>query len=260
MSAPMPALVLKELLGLENDLAELRAHALNLGCTFATRGLLADVSAFSLLAERFGAVARRLLALYSQVRAQEGDDQGSRIDSIGELVLRAQRLLVVAGLEQLTEAIIAEVDCDSAMSTPLRVLVHQNHGANDMLGFAPLFTKTLSNIGEVSLFVRAELQRIENLWRPYKPSAPEVGGHSLVLDTTFYVRGVRAALKAMTALGTHRDLKNILRAGSGVVDWIELRSACSQISSALAIKVIPTLYDGVLPQQAAQESPPCFHS
>lgn len=33
--------VLKELLGLEADLAALRAHALDLGCTFATRELVA---------------------------------------------------------------------------------------------------------------------------------------------------------------------------------------------------------------------------
>lgn len=254
-------LMLKALLGLEADLAELRAHALNLGCTFATRELEADVGAFDLLTERFGAVARRLFALQTQVRAIDVEDQGAGIDSTGELVLRAQRLVVEMGLEQLTEAVTAESGGqDSVMTTPLRVLVHRPDGAYDTLGFAPLFVGKLRNIGEVSWFVRGELARIETLWRPYKPSATAAGGRPSMPETTRYVRAVRTALKEMTALGVHRELADILRVGSGSIDWIELRTACSQIASALAIKVIPTLYDGVPAQQAAREKPPCFHS
>lgn len=144
------------------------------------------------------------------------DDMGSEVESVGELALRARRMVIVDRLGYLRDLLREPTAGERAQ---------------------PWFVGNFESIDDVSVFFADELARINRIWTPYRQNHENTAGMSSTDRITMYRASVRVAQRALRDLRKHPDLAYLLQSGLDAVDWPEVLTAVSEIVVALAVQI-----------------------
>lgn len=159
------------------------------------------------------------------------DALGNEPESLSELVLRAVRMVLLAELNALRDAV----------SEP------SARGRS-----RALFQGPFRSIDELTASLRDELRRITDQWRAYR-------GMQRV-DRASYRAALRAAHASMRELGIGSEIARFLRAGLTRTDWPAAQKVCARMVAALAIRIdvdpdLPLVCARPLPEVAAGRAP-----
>jgi hypothetical protein len=229
-------LTLYDLIALESQLPELRRTQVLLHTVTGKGDVGAARMAVTAAAVAMNAVAMTVVDLRRRVAAHD-DDGGP--GSIGELVLRAQRWVI---LHQL--GVAAQV-LHAAEPAAKRVLDRQ------------LFRGRLGSIGDVIAYVRSVFERASAAWRPFcaqdHNDEPRVDRDA---RRALHRHAVRVAATLIAAIATDPDVAFLLRAGASVLAPPTLRAACTAVRVALEIslELEPDIAPGGAPTVATQIS------
>ncbi|TMQ19711.1 MAG: hypothetical protein E6J90_17425 [Deltaproteobacteria bacterium] len=182
-----------------------------------------------------------VVSLYQRLYANvvPVDEMGSTVESVGELALRARRMVILTQLGR------------------LRDLLREPKAGERARGW---FVGDFASIDDVTAFFADQFAQINQIWVQYRQTHPGAAGISSTDRITLYRASVRVAQSALRELRNHPDLAYLLRAGLDAADWPDVLSACSEIVVALAVEVdvksgrVPVV--PVPPAQTPDATPP----
>lgn len=204
---------------LEQQSAVLRPNAVEIAATLNRE----TNDEYPAVREASAELTRALDAFVATKETLEGhvvahDGIGELGESLGELVLRARSMVVLAQLDRLRDALAEPVA--------------QARSRGWFLG-------PRESIGEIGAFVREQLDKIHAMWTPYRPRQPQLRGMTDAERSTFYRMMVGIAQRALRELWREPELVRFLEHGLGAVDLPEVHLACQQIVSVLHLEVKP---------------------
>lgn len=199
--------VIEQLQELEQQIAATPQYVDSLQRAFAC-GDRADILCNLVHSERhLRTMATTTTRIRDQVVTVDGLD--GTLESLGELILRAVRMVLLTELDVLQGLV-----CGAAA-----------RGLSTRL-----FDGRFQSFDELALFVRAELDRVTRMWRR-NHDRPWV-------DLPAFRAALRAAAQAMRQLGEVPELSRFLRDGATRSDWPALRGICRRTRAALCIRVV----------------------
>lgn len=214
-------ILLRELFALEEYLGDLRRHTLALDAVSGTGPLATVIQETAGMRAALGKLGQTLESIRERVLAFDGEQLGSPMESIGELLIRAARLVITTQL-----AHVAETTHSRDAQVPTTAT-----------GMQVLFAGKFRCIDDIVSFARAELDRINDIWMRYRtgPRAAPTTGRSVADDErrAQYRRAIREAQQAVVAIGADPDFAHFLDKGSAGLGSREARVACLQISRVL---------------------------
>ena len=212
-------IVVSALLALEHQLVTLRRHADELAAAFGNKRFGPAVQATENLRRGFDNLAAAITSLKTHVVTFDREVAGHTVESLGELAIRAQTIVVAVQLSQLTEAFP-------------RAAKHANT--------KPWFTGRFRGVEDVATFLREELARLNFSWMQHRhdaQAAPADDGSKYEQRRARYRHAVREAQQAVIGLSRHPDLAHFLREGTARFDLPEVHTACAEISAVLNIRL-----------------------
>jgi hypothetical protein len=201
-------IVIRELQGLEYQIADVRRLGIALTQAFRDGDLAGSARATGNAGRVFDAIAIATMSVKHQVIPADG--LGEPLESLAELAIRAIRMVAMAEVSHLCEAF---------------------HRPAALGRGRALFRVPWQNIDDVAAFVYEEFDRINGMWTPYRRGAP--ASESRVL----YRAAIRAAQHAVKALAVDPRLGRFLRDGRARGDWPEVRRGCARIAAAINVNI-----------------------
>jgi hypothetical protein len=147
-----------------------------------------------------------------------GDGGGTTLESPSELLLRARRMVIIAALGRLRDALR-----DPAARA----------------GAASWFVGRFQSIDELTTFLYDELHQISLLWTRYRKDAPQARAMVDAERRPLYCSALRMGRRALRDLGTQADVARVLHEGMAATGWPDVRAACMYIAAAFAIQIRP---------------------
>ena len=141
------------------------------------------------------------------------DDLRFSVGCEEELVFRTARLVIDAQLGRIEQAIRTVLEPSLANASEV-----------------PAWGRFLEAIP----LARKELQRITNLWLPYRNHE---AGLIATSDSSAYKDAIRAAFAELRKLDEHPDVERMLYRGIAATKWPEIASACEQILVAIHVRI-----------------------
>ena len=142
---------------------------------------------------------------------------GGEVESLAELAVRLTTAAIARQLETLLAAL---VDVGQALSRKL-------------------FVGRFASIGEVVVYVRAELIRINERWCQYRwPDDSE----TVIVEAQRRARCRRmldAAQGALMTIGHAADVAHFLRAGKALEALPEVKLACAELAKLIGVLLVP---------------------
>jgi hypothetical protein len=206
--------VVEALQGLERQLAVHRDPLAQVATALSTGHFAPALQATEELRDVLAIIVSLYQRLYANVVPL--DEMGGPVESLGELALRARRMVIMAQLEHLRDLLREPKASERARSW---------------------FVGDFASIDDVTAFFTGRFAQINQIWTPYRQAHASAAGMSSIDRITLYRTSVRVAQGALRELRNHPDLAYLLRAGQGAVDWPEVRTACSEIAVAVAVQV-----------------------
>lgn len=157
-----------------------------------------------------------VVTMYERLHASiiPADELGSAVESIGELVLRARRMVILSQIGQLRDILRGSAAKNRARSW---------------------FGGPFEDIDDVAMFFHNELYRINNIWIQYRTD--DAAQRASSDRTTIYRASVRLAQRDLRDLLEFPDLAHFLREGLAMADWPEVHTAFTEITAALAVTI-----------------------
>jgi hypothetical protein len=208
------SVVVETLLGLQRQLAVHRTPLEQVATALGAGHFEPALHAAEQLRDALAVVVALFQRLYENVVPV--DEMGSTVESVGELALRACRVVIMAQLGH------------------LRDLLHEPKACERARGW---FVGNFASIDDVSAFFTDELAKINQIWTPYRQNEETTAGMSSTDRITLYRASVRVAQRALRDIGKHSDVAYLLRAGLDAVDWPEVLTAFREIVVALAVQI-----------------------
>lgn len=208
--------VTKALLVLEAQLIYARHHCIQLGCILGQRDLIPSAQATLTLHGVLDLLARTIVDLKSRVVALDGRIFGMTVGSLGELVIRAQTVVITLQLQELRRALRC--------------------AGNDTEKL--LCTDRFRTLDEVISFMETEVRRANGIWLGHRISPDifqEVSMPSM--QRQLYRHRIREAHHAMRSIGDEPAISHLLRSGVTRPDCPELQSACAHIATMFVISL-----------------------
>lgn len=146
------------------------------------------------------------------------DGMGELGEALGELVLRARGMVIVAQLDRVREA-LAEPSADARAR-----------------GW---FIGRCRDVADVAAFVHERVAKIHATWTPYRPGQPQTAGMTDEERATLYRMMVRVAQRALREMWHEPELARLLQQGLGATDLPEVHIACQQIVTVLGLDTKP---------------------
>jgi hypothetical protein len=200
-------IVYNTLLALESSLIQQRSDYASLADAIQRRDAPAGVAAMTRACDTRNAIASAIVTLKRHTANEDQARGRCRIQSVGDLALRATLLLVVELLAQLQEVVVLEPDKTDR-----------------------LFGSRLRSIRDVSDLVLEGFAGAVRLWRPVVADGPILASR----DPEHYriLREVRAAI---AATATDLELSQFLLIGILSVDSPVLARVCAQLAVVLRL-------------------------
>ena len=146
------------------------------------------------------------------------DGMGELGEALGELMLRARSMVVVAQVDRLREALAAPAAGARARSW---------------------FVGRCADVAEVAAFVRERVAKIHATWTPCRPGQPQTAGMTDDERAALYRMMVRVAQRALRELWHEPELARLLEHGLVATDLPEVHIACQQIVTVLGLEAKP---------------------
>jgi hypothetical protein len=149
-------------------------------------------------------------------RVVPADGLGDTLESLGELVIRAERMVMAEQVRQLHLAVLA---------------IHSLTAWGQAC--APLVLRSYEVSAAASLILD-RLQRIDDLWMPYRSTGPAaaVSGNRVLYRTA-----ICAAQIAVREMGTDPELGHVLREGALRMEWPAVRRAFASILAVVTLNI-----------------------
>lgn len=212
-------IVVSALLALEHQLVALRRHADELAAAFGNKRFGPAIQATENLRRGLDNLAATITSLKTHVVTFDREVAGHTVESLGELAIRAQTIVVAVQLSQLTQA-----------------FPRAARQANTQ----PWFVGRFRGVEDVATFLREEFARINFSWMQHRhdaQAAPADNAPAYQHRRARYRHAVRDAQQAVIALSRHPDLAHFLREGTARFDLPEVHTACAEISAVLNIRL-----------------------
>lgn len=210
-AAMNPELVVGALQRLEQQLPNLRCRVLEVGEAENSGDLAFAMRALEGTRQALDAIAATATGLRRQVVLADG--LGNTLESMGELVIRAARMVMIEQVRQLRLAISGltarERACDS-------------------------FAAWSHDVSAASSFLEGRLQQIGDIWMPYRRTVPTtaVSGNRVL-----YRAAICAAQRAMRDLGSRPAFGCFLREGATRMQWPAVRLAVASILAVVTLRI-----------------------
>jgi hypothetical protein len=208
------SVVLETLQALEKQFAAHRGHLAQVAAALAAGQFAAAFEAANQLRDSLGAVDAMYKRLYANIVPV--DDLGSVVESVGELVLRGRRMVILAQV------------------AALRELLKQPDGMSRAQGW---FVGEFHDMDDVDSYFDRAFTKINRIWTQYRQNHVDEVGMSPSDRSTLYRASVRVAQCALHDVPRHPDVAYLLRAGLDATDWPEAHAAFTQIFVALAVQI-----------------------
>jgi hypothetical protein len=207
------SLVIEALQCLEGHLGVHRSHLAHVVSALSGGHYASAMTEADHLRNTLGSVVVMCNRLHDNVVPADG--LGRAVESIGELALRARRLVIIRQIAYLRDV--------------LREPAASSRARNWFIG-------RFESIHDVATFFHDELHRINAIWIQYREddAAPHISSTDRV---TLYRASVRVAQRALRDLLEQPDLAQFLRAGLAMADWPAVHTAFTEIAAALAVQV-----------------------
>jgi hypothetical protein len=199
---------MQALLDMERHLSDLRKHARALGDATDNGNLIASMSAAQSTRDTLRGIVATAISLRYQVVPL--DDLGDTFGSVGELVVRAGRMALLAQLGRLHEA--------------TRILMARR----EVPPHAPAWRFQLK---DVTALLHAELDRIDDLWLPRRDGADQAADQEGA--GFMYRAAIRVSQHALSQLVDHAEVAQLLRAGIARGEWPDISRTCHEIVTLL---------------------------
>jgi hypothetical protein len=210
--------VVQALRVLEQQTDNARRDVTRLLSVFGTYRVADAAMAMADLHGALGTIKTALSTLRTHAIACGGDYGTDNVESVGELVLRAEMIVVDAQITVLVDAVQAD-----------RTAVWPDDG------IGALFVGRFKDIEHVAGFARATLQRID-AWMRNRRAVALRDGRTPAESRALHRAALSDGHAAIAALGQDPDFAHMLRAGAVRSDWPEIRAACELLAAVVGVK------------------------
>jgi hypothetical protein len=210
--APMnPELVVGALQRLEQQLPNLRCRFLEVGEAQNSGDLRFAMRAIEGTRQALDTITATTICLKRQVVPADG--LGGTLESLGELVIRSARMVMIEQVRQLRLAISGLTSRERACAS---------------------FAAWSHDVSAAASFLDDRLQRIDDIWMPYRSMLPAtaVSGNRVL-----YRAAICAAQCAVRAIGSGPEFGCFLREGVTRMEWPVVRRALASILAVVTLHV-----------------------
>jgi hypothetical protein len=151
-----------------------------------------------------------------QVHVVTNDGMGEPAESLGELVLRARALVIVAQLGRLRDAFR-----DPAVRDRSR----------------RWFVGCCESITDMTAYVQGKLSNIHAIWLPYRQDRPQPAGMTEPDRASLHRIAVRVAQRAVCELPDEPEVAHFLKGGLAATDLTEVYMACKQMQTVFSVRI-----------------------
>lgn len=206
-----PELVVGALQRLQQEISSLRSCALELSEAVNSGDLAFAVRATEGTRQTLGAIAATTIRLKRHIVPVDG--LGTTLESLGELVVRAARMVISEEVRRLRLAISG--------------LPERERGC-------ALFAAWAHDVRAAVSFLDDRLHWIDGIWIPYRRAGPitAVSGNRVL-----YRAAICAAQRAVREMGSHPAFGSLLREGVTRMAWPDVRRALASILAVVRIRI-----------------------
>lgn len=221
-------LIVGALQRLEQQIPNLRCRTLELREAVDSGDLAFATLATEGTRQALDTIAASTMSLRRQVIPADG--LGNTLESLGELVIRAARMVMIEQVRQLDLAIRSLTPRERACTS---------------------FAAWSHYVSAATSFIDDRLQRIDDIWMPYRSTTPAtaVSGNRVL-----YRAAICSAQRAVREMGSDPEFGGFLREGVTCMEWPDVRRA---FASVLAVV---TLHIGIEPDHQLLVHPVPLHS
>jgi hypothetical protein len=196
---------------LEQSMTELRHHARTLGEARIQNDLAGSIQATEAARRTLGIITEQVCELRRSILAF---DQLGSAESVGEVVVRASRIILTKQVDRLQNS-ARRLRPSSNNSIPVWQWTRQAENLTPHLNL--------------------RLLRVESAWLPYRNS-----GHSQPSAMSYrmlYRIGVRSSQYLLKEIGADPELARFLEEGMAISGWPDVARACARILAVTRIDV-----------------------
>jgi len=206
-----PELVVGALQRLEQQMSNLRCRARELSKAENSGDLAFAVLATEGTRQALGTIAATMINLKRQVVPADG--LGATLESSGELVIRAARMVMIEQVRQLRLAISGLTARERACAA---------------------FAAWSHDVSAASSFLDDRLQQIDDIWMPYRRTGPTTAVYG---NRVLYRAAICVAQRAMRELGNDPGFGCFLREGVTRMEWPVVRRAVASILAMVTLHI-----------------------
>jgi hypothetical protein len=134
-----------------------------------------------------------------------------REESLGELVIRSKRMVIIEQMCALQEAILRAIECGGSV--------------------ASMFTGRFGDFEGVASYVFDELRQFMSIWMRFRETS------SVYRNRVLYQAGIRVTLRAIRGLLNDPDLAHFVEEGIRLADWRDVQLSCIRIKNIVALDI-----------------------